>query len=81
MTQVPESAQGLTLELLGREALFELLFLSEQTVTLKLLRTISATTPRNKNKSLSFLGYQLQGQELWLAHSRCLMILLRDFFM
>lgn len=51
VTQVPESPQGLTLELLQREALFELLFLSEQTVTLKLLRTISAITPRNKAKT------------------------------
>ena len=51
MIQVPESPQGLTLELLQREAPFELLFLSEQTVTLTLLRTISATTPRNKSKT------------------------------
>lgn len=51
MTQVPESPQGLTLELLRREAAFELLLLSEQTVTLKVPRTISATTPRNKSKT------------------------------
>lgn len=49
------------MELLRREALFELLFLSEQTVTLKLLRTISATTPRNKNKKSVFFRVPTSG--------------------
>ena len=37
--------------IIAKRSSFELLFLSEQTVTLKLLRTISAITPRNKTKT------------------------------